>query len=105
MIARATVERRRELAIRTALGAPARRLMVLVASQGVIPAAVGVAIGLGAAWFATRLLQQFLFGIEAREPLVYGTACLAAIILAALSSYLPARRVGTLAPADVLRGD
>ena len=51
------------------------------------------------------LLQQFLFGIEQREPLVFGAACLVALVLAALSSYLPARRVGSLLPADLLRGE
>lgn len=105
VIARAAVERRRELAIRTALGAPAGRLIALVARQGVMPAALGIAAGLGAAWFGTTLLQQFLFGIEPREPLVFGAACLVALVLAALSSYLPARRVGSLLPADLLRGE
>jgi predicted permease len=105
VIARAAVERRRELAIRTALGAPASRLIALVAKQGIIPGAVGIAAGLGAAWFGTTILQQFLFGVEPREPLVYGAVCLVAIVLAAISSYLPARRVGSLLPADVLRGE
>jgi ABC-type lipoprotein release transport system permease subunit len=105
VIARAAVERRRELAIRTALGAPAGRLIALVARQGVIPGAVGTAVGLGAAWFGTTILQQFLFQIEPREPLVYGAACLVGIVLAAISSYLPARRVVGLRPADVLRGE
>jgi predicted permease len=105
VIARAAVERRRELAIRTALGASARHLIALVARQGVIPGAAGIAAGLGAAWFGTTILQQFLFGIQPREPLVYGAACLTAMALAAISSYLPARRVGRLLPADVLRGE
>jgi predicted permease len=105
VIARAAVERRRELAIRTALGAPAGRLITLVARQGVMPGAIGIVAGLGAAWFGTTILQQFLFGIEPREPLVYGAAGLIAIALAAISSYLPARRVGSLLPAEVLRGE
>jgi hypothetical protein len=105
VIARAAVERRRELAIRTALGAPARHLIALVARQGVFPGAAGIVAGLGAAWFGTRILQRFLFGIEPREPAVYGAACLLVIVLAAISSFLPARRVGRLTPADVLRAD
>ena len=105
VIARAAVERRRELAIRTALGAPAGRLIALVARQGVIPGAVGTVAGLGAAWFGTTILQRFLFGIEPREPLVYGAACLVGLVLAAISSYLPARRAVSLRPADVLRGE
>jgi predicted permease len=105
VIARAAVERRRELAIRTALGAPAARLIGLVAKQGVMPAVAGIAAGLAAAWFGTTILQQFLFRIEPREPLVFGAACLVALVLAAISSYLPARRVGSLPLADVLRGE
>ena len=105
VIARAAVERRRELAIRGALGAPAAHLRMLVARQGVIPVAFGVAAGLTAAWYGTNLLQRFLFQVEAREPLVYGVACAVAIVIAILSSILPTRTVGNLPPAVILRGD
>ncbi len=105
VIARVAVERRRELAIRAALGAPAGHLIALVARQGALPVVCGVAAGLVAAWFGTTILQQFLFEIEPREPLVYAGAGSVAIALAAVSSFLPARRVGSLPPAVVLRGE
>jgi len=105
VIARAAVERRRELAIRSALGAPAGRLMSLVARQGAIPVAYGVVAGLGAAWFGTKVLQQFLFEIDPRDPLVFAVAGLVTITIGAVSSFVPARRVGTLPPAVVLRSE
>jgi putative ABC transport system permease protein len=105
VIARAAVERRRELAIRGALGAPASHLRMLVARQGVIPVGFGVAAGLTAAWYGTTMLQRFLFQVEAQEPIVYGVAGAVAIVVAILSSILPTRTVGNLPPAVVLRGD
>jgi putative ABC transport system permease protein len=105
VIARAAVERRRELAIRAAIGAQSRHLTALVAKQATVPVVLGVASGLGAAWFGTRILQQFLFQIQPREPLVYAAACGITLAIAALSSILPARRASTLPPAIVLRGE
>jgi putative ABC transport system permease protein len=105
VIARAAVERRRELAIRAALGAPPRHLVALVARQSGVPVVCGVVTGLAAAWFGARVLQQFLFQIEPREPVVYVVACLLATAIAAVSSVVPAGRVRTVLPAAVLRGE
>jgi ABC-type antimicrobial peptide transport system permease subunit len=105
VIARTAVERRRELAIRAALGAPVRQLTALVAKQATGPILFGVAAGLSAAWFGTTILQQFLFQIQSREPLVYGIAGGIILAIATLSSILPARRASTLPPAVILRGD
>jgi putative ABC transport system permease protein len=105
VIARAAVERRRELAIRAAIGAPVRHLTALVARQATVPVLCGVAVGLSTAWYGTTILQQFLFQIQPREPLVYAIACGIILTIAALSSVLPARRASTLPPAVILRGE
>lgn len=105
VIARTAVERRRELAIRAAIGAPVRHLTALVAKQATVPVLFGVTAGLSAAWFGTTILQQFLFQIDPREPLVYGIACAIVLAVATLSSILPARRATTLPPAVTLRGE
>lgn len=105
VIGRAAVERRRELAIRAAVGAPVNHLIALVARQTVVPVLGGVAVGLLTAWFGASVLQQFLFEMEPRDPLVYGLACALTITVAGVSSLLPARRVGQVSPAVVLRGE
>ena len=105
VITRVAVERRRELAIRAALGAPTGQLIALVARQSAVPVTAGAAAGLIVAWFGTRILQQFLFEVDPREPLVYAGTCLVTLAVAALSSFLPAWRMGTLPPAAVLRAE
>ena len=105
VIARSVVERQREIAIRNALGARNGQLIRLVARQGVIPAAAGTLVGLAAAWIASGMLEQFLFDVSGRAPLIYiftGTATLAVAFVACL---IPARRLSRLAPATVLRAE
>jgi predicted permease len=105
VIARSVVERQREIAIRNALGARSGQLIRLIARQGVIPAAAGTLGGLAAAWIASGMLEQFLFQVSARAPLIYiatGTATLAVAVAACL---IPARRLSLVAPATVLRAE
>jgi len=74
VIARSVAERRRELAIRCALGAESRQLMGLVIRQGLTPVILGAAIGLAGAWAGARILERFLFGVTLHEPAVYAGA-------------------------------
>jgi predicted permease len=96
-------ERTRELGIRAALGARPRRLSAMVVGQGVRVALVGVVTGLGAAWLGSTLLQGLLFGVDARDPLVFGAMALVLLIVAAAASYLPARQATAVDPMLALR--
>jgi ABC-type antimicrobial peptide transport system permease subunit len=105
VISRAVIERRRELAIRAALGATAPRLVQLVARQGLVPVAVGAAVGLIAAFASARLLQQFLFEITPRAPLAFAGVASLVLAIATAAALVPARRAARTAPAEALRGD
>jgi predicted permease len=88
----AVAERRREMAIRVALGArPADvALMVIRESMGV--ASLGLALGLvGAAWTG-RLMAHLLYGVGSADPLSYGAAAAVLFVILALASWIPARR-------------
>ena len=101
----AVVQRRRELAIRMALGAQARQVYRLVIGITMKPVAWGLAFGALGALFATRLLRNMLYGVEPGDPLVLlaGTSLLA--LATALACLLPARRAARVDPAGILRGD
>jgi hypothetical protein len=98
-------DRRRELAIRLALGAQPRALARLVTAQGLGLAAAGIVAGLIAAQFSRGLLQAVLY--ETRTTDVPAAAVTAALLLlaAAIACLAPARRAARVAPVDGLRGD
>ncbi len=95
--------RRRELAIRGALGAERRRLLRLVLGRGLLPVAVGGVAGVLAALAASRLLAGLLYGVRPADPwtFVAAPALLAAVAL--LAAWLPARRAASTDPVRVLR--
>ena len=99
-----SVSRRvREIGIRIALGVERGALRRMFVKQGLILAAIGVAIGLPAAAALTRLLESFLFRIGALDSLTYACVSLVLLLTAALASYLPARRAAAIDPVEALR--
>jgi putative ABC transport system permease protein len=105
LIARAVVEREREMAIRSALGAPARSLIGLLLLEGLWPVAVGTTVGLAAAFVGASVLAQFLFDITPRAPMIYIGVAMIIIVLAMATCLLLARRVVTVAPETALRAE
>lgn len=100
---RGVARRNREMGIRMALGARGSRLVRMVLGGSLAAGAVGIGLGLVGALGATRLLAQYLFGIDSWDPLTYGTAACAMVILSGVASYVPARRASRVAPMAVLR--
>jgi putative ABC transport system permease protein len=99
-----TVEQRtQEIGIRLALGAEARQVRNMVVRQGMSLALAGVVVGIGAAWGLSRLIESLLFGVKARDPMVFVAvpAVLAAVAL--LAVWLPANRASRVSPVESLR--
>ncbi|HET9372443.1 MAG TPA: ADOP family duplicated permease [Vicinamibacterales bacterium] len=105
VVARSVVERRREIAIRTALGARGGQLVTLLVRQGLTPVVAGVAVGLGAAWIGARWLQQFLFEVDRHAAFAYALPAAVVLVVGAIACLWPARRITELAPAAVLRAE
>jgi putative ABC transport system permease protein len=105
VIAYSVAERTQEMGIRMALGAERGDILRLVLRQGMILAGGGIALGLGGALALTRLLGSLLYHVSATDPLTFfgGAAAFAAV--AALASYLPARRATRVDPLVALRWD
>jgi putative ABC transport system permease protein len=96
-------QRTRELGIRLALGATARGVSLLVLGQGMLQVLAGVVLGLAGAWALTRFMASLLYGVAPDDPLTFAAVALALAAIAALASYLPARRATRVDPMEVLR--
>jgi ABC-type antimicrobial peptide transport system permease subunit len=95
--------RRRELAVRTAIGATPRDIFQAVVRRALIAAGGGVAIGLLTATAITHTLRSMLFDVHPLDPTVFVAA--AAILLGAIlvAACIPARRAAGIDPAVALR--
>jgi predicted permease len=98
-------QRTREIGIRMALGAEGGALKKMFLRSGLLLTAVGVAIGLGAAAGATRLMTSLLYGVTALDPITYVAVPLALASAALLASYVPARRAVRVDPVEALRAE
>jgi putative ABC transport system permease protein len=95
--------RRRELAIRTAMGAGRRDILKLVLGEGLRLIAGGVTAGLAAAIVLSRVLRSFLFEVEPTDPVTLAAAPLLFIGVALLACWAPARRAAKVDPLEALR--
>jgi predicted permease len=99
-----TVEQRtQEIGIRMALGAEASQVRNMVVRQGMGLALAGVVVGIGGALALSRLIESFLFGVRARDPLVFLTVPLVLSGVSLLAVWLPAHRASRVNPLDSLR--
>jgi putative ABC transport system permease protein len=105
VISYGVAQRRRELALRIALGAGGREIRGLVVGQAARLAAAGVAAGLAGAFALTRLLARLLFGVGAADPMSFGVAAAVLIFVALVAGEFPARRASRLDPAQALRAE
>ena len=97
--------RTRELAVRIALGATPSAVVRMLTAQGVAVTGVGVASGLALFVIVARALKSLLFGVASTDPVTLVSASLLLVGIAALASWLPARRTSRVDPADVLRAE
>ena len=98
-------QREREMAVRLALGAAPSRVTTLMLRQGMMPVLLGLAIGLVAAFAATRVMRSLLFEVSATDPLTYLGVALLLAAVALVASYLPSRRAARVHPAMTLRAE
>src|SRR5271166_4154612 len=96
-------QRTQELGIRMALGAQAANLRNMVIRQGMALTLIGVAIGTGGAFWLTRFLTSFLFGVKAWDPIAFLAMPLLLSAVALFAIWLPAKRATRVDPMTALR--
>ena len=101
----AVTQRRNEIGIRMALGAPSATVVRMVIGQGLRLAGIGLAVGLGGAWWVTQLLWNLLFDVKPFDPATFGAVSLLLLVVAGLASSIPAWRAARVDPLSALRCD
>ncbi len=105
LLTRAVTERRRELAIRTVLGASPGGVIGLIVREGILLASAGIVLGLSAGLGAARWLRSLLYGVSPFDPLTFGGVALLVTAAALLTSFLSARRAAGIEPLELLRSE
>jgi putative ABC transport system permease protein len=95
--------RRRELAIRMALGASRSAVLSMVLWEGTRVTLVGIIVGLAGSLALAHLMSGYVYGITATDPLTLAFASVLLAAMALLASYLPARRAASVDPMVALR--
>lgn len=103
VIANAVTQRRRELAIRLALGATHSKIIVLVTRFGLLAALTGILIGSGIVIGLNRLFASVLYGVTALDPAVYVINVVVLILLAVVAGAVPAVRLLGFNIQEILR--
>jgi ABC-type antimicrobial peptide transport system permease subunit len=102
-------QRRQEFGVRMALGAHDMRILTMVLRQGAMQLAIGLTIGLalalGLAIAGGAGIQNALFGVSARDPLIYGAVAALVATVALVATLVPARRATRVDPMIALRAE
>ncbi|MFW6079431.1 MAG: ABC transporter permease, partial [Gemmatimonadota bacterium] len=103
VIAYTVARRTRDIAIRVALGAKARHALAVVMRRGFALVGAGVALGLLGALILMRALSSMLYGVSPTDPATFAGVVLLLVAVAALASWVPARRATRVDPMVALR--
>jgi predicted permease len=103
LMAYSVEQRTQEIGIRLALGAQAGQVKNMVIRQGMTLAIIGVAIGVTAAFVLARFISTLLYGVTARDPLVFAGVPLLLAVVAFVAVWLPAARASRVDPITALR--
>ena len=103
VISHFATRRKRDWAIRLALGLPARRVVTHIVGRGTALVGVGIALGIVGVVALARLLASFLYGVSAVDPITMAVASLMLLAVGVVAAFVPARRAGLVDPAIALR--
>jgi putative ABC transport system permease protein len=103
VMAYSVVQRAQEIGIRIALGAQTGDVLKMVLRHGLKLTALGLSVGLAAAYALTRYMRSLLFGVKPADPLTFAAISLLLIAVALLACWVPARRATEVDPLEALR--
>ena len=94
-----------ELGVRIALGATPGSIMKLILGHGAKLAGFGLALGIALALLSGKLVEGFLFGVKARDPLTFVLVTVVVAIATLAACYIPGRRAVRVDPMTALRAE
>ena len=103
VMAYSVTRRTHEIGVRMALGAKASQVLQLILKDGLVLAAIGVAIGLAAALWLTQLMRSLLFEVGPTDFATFAGVSTLLILIAMLAALIPARRATRVDPLVALR--
>jgi predicted permease len=98
-------QRRRELAVRVAVGASATNVLWLVLRNGLQMAVLGASMGLMGVWATQKLINKLLFGISPVDPLTFAGSAVFLVAVVMAACWVPARRAARVDPCTALRAE
>lgn len=104
LIAYSVAQRRKELAVRSALGADRKHILRMLLRQGLLLTGLGIAVGMAASLSLTGVLRNLLYGISPIDPVTFVGVTVLLVLVALLATYLPARRAARLDVNRIIRG-
>jgi ABC-type antimicrobial peptide transport system permease subunit len=97
--------RMHEMGVRMALGASSSDVLRLVMREGLALTAVGMLLGVVAAFAGARYLRTLVYGISVADPVTYGIAAAIITIAALIGCWWPASRAASANPVDAIRAE
>jgi predicted permease len=105
VLSHAVARRSQEISLRVALGATRPDVVRLVLGNGLVPLAIGIALGLAGSVVLTRVMRGVLYGVSAFDAGAFAGATILLVAIALTASILPARRASALDPVGALRSE
>lgn len=96
-------QRTREIGIRMAMGASPGGVLGMVMRQGLLMVVIGVAVGVGGAYWLAGMIETLLFSIKAHDPATFAAVAALLLLCAATACWVPARRASRIDPIIALR--
>jgi putative ABC transport system permease protein len=103
VMAHSVSQRRRELGVRIALGADSGRVLRMVLGNALRLSVIGALVGVAGAAVLARLMSSMLFGVEAFDPVSFGTAAAVLVFVALLAACVPALRATRIQAMEAMR--
>ena len=105
VLSTAVRQRTAEIGVRVAFGATKRSIFALVVGDGMKLSAIGLALGLVAAFWLTRAMTTMLVGVQPTDVPTYVAIMILFVVIAAFACFIPARRAASLDPTNALRSE
>jgi putative ABC transport system permease protein len=105
VIAYGVSQRTHEMGVRVALGATRESVSGMIVREGLTVTAAGLVVGLGVAVLSSGVLKSLLYEVKPTDPVTLAAVAAVLVLVAALASYLPARRAARVDPIIAMRGD